>query len=146
MRHQHARLVERWAAVVGPERLTVIVPDESDPDMLLRSFEGLLALPHGVLRRRNWQENRSLSWDEVELVRRCNERSVDGALPERPESVPIEAAVEAVVGAVDTAARKRLGSDLASPVEEAPAKELPRVLVRRVVRRAGRRFGACWRR
>ncbi|GAB3658248.1 hypothetical protein [Glycomyces tarimensis] len=219
VRHRHGRLVERWAAAVGPDHVTVIVSDESDRDMLLRSFESLLALPHGVLRRRPDQANRSLSWDEVELVRRCNEafaavklppatyhtcfrqgavkrmkaarkpgpdepaiatpdwaldracelgeetalqvaklgvrvvgnldrlseRPTAAALPERPEAVPVQAAVEAIVGAVDAAARKQPSSRLASPVDEAPVKELVRVLVRRVARRVARRCKA-WRR
>lgn len=219
VRHHHGRLVERWAAAVGPDRVTVIVPEESDPDMLLRSFEDLLALPRGLLRRRPDQANRSLSWDEVELVRRCNEafaavrlppaayhtcfrqgavkrmkakrvpgphesaivtpdwaldrarelgeetarriaelgvrvvgdlnrlaeRPPGGPVPEPPDAVPMEAAVEAIVGAVDFAARKQLNAELASPVEEAPAKELARVLLRRVARRLTRRLRT-WRR
>ena len=81
LRHHHGQLVERWAAAVGPDRLTVIVTDESDHDMLLQAFEDLLALPRGVLRRRPDQANRSLTWDEVELVRRCNEVFAARKLP-----------------------------------------------------------------
>lgn len=218
VRHRHGRLVERWAGAVGADRVTVIVPEESDHDMLLRAFEDLLALPRGLLRLRPDQANRSLTWDEVELVRRCNEafaavrlppaayhtcfrqgavkrmkagrvpgphesaivtpdgaldrarelgeetarqvaelgvrvvgdlnrlaeRPAGGPVPEPPDAVPAEAAVEAIVGAVDFAARKQLNAKLASPVEEAPAKELARVLLRRVTRRLTRRLRA-WR-
>ncbi|WP_035703918.1 hypothetical protein [Glycomyces tenuis] len=219
LRHRHGRLVERWAAAVGPDRLTVIVPDESDRGMLLRSFEELLALPRGVLRQRPDQANRSLTWDEVELVRRCNEllaeqklppaayytyfrngavkrmktarrpgpdepaiatpgwaldrtaelgeetarqvsklgvrvlgdldrlaeRPVCGEPPEEGDPALVEAAAEAIVGAVDAAARRQPSSRLSSPVDEAPAKELAKVLARRASRRVSRRFRA-WRR
>ncbi|GAB3231976.1 hypothetical protein GCM10027447_27490 [Glycomyces halotolerans] len=219
LRHRHGRLVERWAEAVGPGRVTVIVPDESDPGMLTRSFEQLLALPDGVLRPRPDQANRSLTWHEVELVRRCNEafaarnlppaayhtyfrhgavkrmktarkpgpdepaivtpdwaldrscelgaeaarqvrrlgvrvmgdldrlaeRTDGGEPPEETDPALTQAAAEAIVGAVDAAFRKQPDSRLASPVEEAPAKELARVLVKRVTRRVSRRFRA-WRR
>jgi hypothetical protein len=48
-RHHHDQLIERWSAVVGPENLTVVVADQSRPEMLLRTFESLLALPSGIL-------------------------------------------------------------------------------------------------
>src|ERR1700704_5483837 len=41
LRHRHDELVARWAAVTGPENLTVIVVDESDRLLLLRVFETL---------------------------------------------------------------------------------------------------------
>ena len=73
-RHRHDELVRRWAGVVGPERVTVIVLDEQDHGMLLRSFEDLLGIPHGTLVAHNVHANRSLTLAEVELMRVFNRR------------------------------------------------------------------------
>lgn len=72
-RHRHGELVRRWAGVVGPENLTVIVVDGSDPGMLLRTFESLTGLPDGSLVPKDDVVNRSLTLGEVELVRFVNE-------------------------------------------------------------------------
>ena len=71
-RHDHAALVERWASVVGPERVTVVVLDRADHGFVLRAFEELLALPPGLLDAAPAGENRSLGVAEVELLRRLN--------------------------------------------------------------------------
>ena len=63
----------RWAAVTGPENLTVIVVDEADRLMLLRVFESMLALPEGFLTPEENAANRSLTAAEAELVRRLSE-------------------------------------------------------------------------
>lgn len=73
LRHRHDELVARWAAVTGPENLTVIVVDEGDRLMLLRMFEPLLALPEGFLVPEENAANRSLTAAEAELVRRLSE-------------------------------------------------------------------------
>lgn len=72
-RHHHGRLVERWSAAVGPRNLTVIVVDQAEPAMLLRSFESLLALPAGLLVPEEGLTNRSLTFGETELVRLLNQ-------------------------------------------------------------------------
>lgn len=71
-RHRHDALVRRWAEIVGPDRVTAIVLDETDPGMLLRSFENLLGVPHNTLVARDVAANRSLTAAEVELLRRFN--------------------------------------------------------------------------
>jgi hypothetical protein len=71
-RHRHDVLVERWASIVGPENVTVIVPDENDRDFLLRTFEDLLGLPSGLLAAEKVTENRSMTAGEIELVRQVN--------------------------------------------------------------------------
>jgi hypothetical protein len=71
-RHNHDVLVERWAAIVGPENVTVIVPDEADRAFLLRRFEELLGIPSGLLVAERSNENRSLTLGEIELVRQMN--------------------------------------------------------------------------
>jgi hypothetical protein len=72
-RHSHGDLVRRWADVVGPDHLTVIVLDESNRRMLLDTFEALLALPSGVLQPEEGLTNRSLTAGEIEVIRRINE-------------------------------------------------------------------------
>jgi hypothetical protein len=71
-RNHHDVLVERWASVVGPENLTVIIVDEADRTFLMRTFEELLGLPTGLLVVEKGTENRSLTFSETELVRQIN--------------------------------------------------------------------------
>ena len=71
-RHDQAEQVAKWAAVAGPANVTVIVLDESDRGMLLRTFEALLDLPTGTLVPDN-VSNRSLTLGEVEVIRLLNE-------------------------------------------------------------------------
>jgi hypothetical protein len=72
-RHRHDRVVERWAQAAGADRVTVVVVDESDPMMLMRTFEAMLALRDGTLVPGQVAANRSLTLPEVELVRRFNQ-------------------------------------------------------------------------
>jgi hypothetical protein len=71
-RNRHDELVNRWCSVVGPDHVTVIVLDGSDPDFLLRTFEVLLDIPEGLLKRIDDRRNRSLTRGEIELVRQMN--------------------------------------------------------------------------
>ncbi|WP_372728236.1 hypothetical protein [Nocardioides sp.] len=71
--HDVARLVNRWVKVVGPERFTLIVSDESDRVLLPHTFEDLLGLPQDTLKSHPTRSNRGLSWAETELVRCVNE-------------------------------------------------------------------------
>jgi hypothetical protein len=64
--------VQRWSSVVGPDRVTVIVLDETDRSFLLRTFEELVGLPSGLLAAERGTENRSLTVGEIELVRQVN--------------------------------------------------------------------------
>ena len=70
--HRHDQLIERWAAVLGPERVTAVVVDERDHAMLLRVFEGLLGLRDGTLVAERDLSNRSMTLAEVEAVRAFN--------------------------------------------------------------------------
>ncbi len=72
-RHRHDRLIARWAAAAGAQNLTVIVVDESDRLILLRTFESLLGLPGGFLTPDRTAANRSLTLAEAEVVRLLNE-------------------------------------------------------------------------
>ncbi|MGW0228455.1 hypothetical protein ACWDWO_09090 [Actinopolymorpha singaporensis] len=71
-RHRHDRLIERWVDVVGRDRVTVVVVDDSERDMVLRVFESLLGLPDGTLPAVPVATNRSLSLGETEMLRRFN--------------------------------------------------------------------------
>ncbi|GAB3999785.1 hypothetical protein GCM10029992_29590 [Glycomyces albus] len=68
-RHRHDLFVKRWAAAADPERVTVLVVDDSQPDRLLRDFEALLGLPEETLRKEKNTTNRSLTAGETEAVR-----------------------------------------------------------------------------
>lgn len=68
--YDQGELVERWARLVGPENVTVIIADKSDPALLTGSFEAMLGLPVGVLHRK--MSNRSLTAVETELFRQVN--------------------------------------------------------------------------
>jgi hypothetical protein len=71
-RHRVDRLVERWAAEVGTDRMTVVVIDERDHDHILRVFERLLGLKVGTLVADDDLMNRSMTLPEVEAVRAFN--------------------------------------------------------------------------
>jgi hypothetical protein len=71
--HRHDGLIERWAAVLGRDRVTAVVVDERDHAMLLRVFEQLLMLREGTLAPVRDLSNRSLTLPEVEAVRAFNE-------------------------------------------------------------------------
>jgi hypothetical protein len=75
--HDTQRLVERWVATVGEDRFTLIVSDESDRQLLPRTFEGMLGLPHGTLRPDPARSNRGLTWAETELIRAINDVVAD---------------------------------------------------------------------
>lgn len=66
--------VRRWSEVVGRDRVHVVVTDKSEPRRLFDSFEDLLGIPRGVLQAQKSSANRSFTLEEIELVRRVNER------------------------------------------------------------------------
>jgi hypothetical protein len=72
-RHDHAALVERWAEAAGAENVCVVALDEADRGGLTRSFEHLLGLDAGFLETPHAVANRSLTYGEIELVRRLNQ-------------------------------------------------------------------------
>lgn len=76
-RHRHDRLVRRWAALAGAERVTVVVVDERDPASLPGVFERLLGVPAGTIVAHDNSRNRSLTFDEAEMVRAFNEQHAE---------------------------------------------------------------------
>lgn len=71
-RHDHGALVRRWAAAAGPGNLSVVVVDERERTMLMRTFEQLLALAPGTLEPKPSDSNRSMTMAEIELIRQLN--------------------------------------------------------------------------
>jgi hypothetical protein len=72
-RHRHGKLVAKWASIVGPDNISVVVADDQDRDGLSRAFEGLLGVPEGLLvPPPAAPTNRSLTAAEIELVRQLN--------------------------------------------------------------------------
>ena len=70
-------LVTTWLELVGRDRLTVIVLDPADRDLVPHAFESLLGLEPGTLTASELSgdlSNRSFTLAEAELVRRLNER------------------------------------------------------------------------
>jgi len=73
-RHRHDIVVERWAKLVGSDRVTVVVVDDSNRDGIYHDFENLLGLPKdALLKQRKHTMNRSMTTAESELLRRLNE-------------------------------------------------------------------------
>lgn len=73
--HDQGKLVARWARIVGPEKVTVVVADKTRPNLLTDAFENLLGLPANELAHDPADQhsvNRSLTAVEAELFRRLN--------------------------------------------------------------------------
>jgi hypothetical protein len=83
--HRHDDLAARWAEVVGPDRMRLVVAGERDHDMVLRSFERLLGLRTNTLQHvPGAASNRSLTRPEAEALRAFNASFKDAGLdPER---------------------------------------------------------------
>jgi hypothetical protein len=82
-RHRHDALIGRWASIVGPESVAVVVLDESDRTMPYRSFEQMTGLPTGLLGESTDLANRSLTAAEVELMRQLNYLAVEEGWSDR---------------------------------------------------------------
>lgn len=67
--HDVEALVQRWVALVGPDRFTLVVADESDRGQLIDVFQRLLGLPAGTLQSHPDRSNQGFGLSELELVR-----------------------------------------------------------------------------
>ena len=73
IRHRHDIVVRRWADLVGAERVTVVVVDDSDRTGIYSAFEQLLGIPAGELAAfRDESNNRSMTVPEAEFLRALN--------------------------------------------------------------------------
>ncbi|MGY2872993.1 hypothetical protein ACVW00_000183 [Marmoricola sp. URHA0025 HA25] len=68
-------VVGRWAARVGHDRVTVLISDEHDRELIPRTFEAMLGLPAGMLVPPPGRSNTSLSFVEAEAIRELNRRA-----------------------------------------------------------------------
>jgi hypothetical protein len=71
-RHGHGDVLARWARVLGPQRLTLIVLDETDRELPFRTLETMLGVPKGTVNEIQGRTNRSLTLAEAEFIRRFN--------------------------------------------------------------------------
>ncbi|HVT22440.1 MAG TPA: hypothetical protein VHE57_13750 [Mycobacteriales bacterium] len=71
-RHRHGKLVTRWANLVGPDHVKVVIVDERERDGFLRAFESMLGVPQGLLVPAAAGANRSLTAAEIEMIRQIN--------------------------------------------------------------------------
>ncbi len=70
-RNDHGAVVERWANAVGPDRVAVLMVDVSQPRSIYDAFEDIIGLARDTLETPA-NRNRSMSAEEIELVRRLN--------------------------------------------------------------------------
>ena len=72
--HDLAATIADWREVLPADRIIVVAADESDRAQILRVFEGLLALPDGLLQSvvEAASSNTSLSYERAELLRQLN--------------------------------------------------------------------------
>jgi hypothetical protein len=111
VRHRHEVVLARWAEIVGPDRVTAVVVDGKDHDLLLRRFEALLALPDGALvAKPAARRNASLTWGEVELLRRVNTVFQERKLPDELYAAAIRS------GMLPRLARARADLTSAEPI------------------------------
>jgi hypothetical protein len=74
-RHSHHIEIAKWAEVVGKDRITVIISDESRPEFLTDSFFELVGAKTDNFRESKKEiVNRSMDMAEIELLRRINEK------------------------------------------------------------------------
>jgi hypothetical protein len=73
-RNDHAGVMGRWADLLGPDRVTLLVLDDADRGGLFRTFEALLGLPQGLLvpDPAMSASNRSMTAAEAEMLRLVN--------------------------------------------------------------------------
>ncbi len=74
-RHDHPDVIQRWVDVFGAENVTLIVVDETKPNLIYETFESLLNLPNKVLKPVEEKGlNRSLTWEEICLLLDMNKK------------------------------------------------------------------------
>lgn len=71
-RNFHGESIANWAKVFGAQNITVMVVDETEPDLLYAEFNELLGLPAGFLTPAETGGNRSLTVEEVEFLQTIN--------------------------------------------------------------------------
>lgn len=141
-RNNHHVLAQRWADVVGADRVTVIVLEDVDRSAMFRTFAQLLDLPEEILTTRmDLTSNRSMTAAESELVRRLNKEvkhslnwgeyqrlvrvGVAKSIVERREPAPDEPRLHTPDWALDAAAER--GSAMAAGIRESGVRVIGNV-------------------
>jgi hypothetical protein len=74
-RHSHHIEIAKWSEIVGKERISVIISDESKPSFLTESFFGLVGVKTDNFRESKKDVvNRSMDLAEIELLRQINQK------------------------------------------------------------------------
>lgn len=71
-KHRYDLIARRWANVLGPEKLAVIVANEEDPSFIFSAFGSLLGLHGGTLSAPPKRTNPSLSAFEADTLAELN--------------------------------------------------------------------------
>jgi hypothetical protein len=71
-RHMHGEVVARWSEAFGPSAVTVLIADESKPEVLFDSLNTFLGLDKDFLKAQATGSNRSLSLEEISLLLELN--------------------------------------------------------------------------
>lgn len=71
-RHFHGQVVARWADVFGCANLTVLIVNEAQPTFLFDEINKYLDLPSNTLQSAEKGSNRSLTMEEIALLREIN--------------------------------------------------------------------------
>jgi len=136
-RNNHHVLAQRWADVVGADRVSVIVLEDVDRSAMFRTFAQLLDIPEEILvSRMDLTSNRSMTAAESELVRRLNKQvksqldwgqyqrlvrvGVAKSIVERREPAPDEPRLHTPDWALDAAAER--GAVMAEGIRESGVK------------------------
>lgn len=80
-RASQGEIVDRWARIVGPENVTVVVVDPSHRERLTDAFEGMLGLESGFLRAAADDANRSMTVEEASMMLELNRAYADPDTP-----------------------------------------------------------------
>ena len=74
-RHDHPVVIQRWVDVFGPENVSLLVVDETKPNLIYETFSELLSLPNDLLKQIEEKGlNRSLTWEEICLLLEMNKK------------------------------------------------------------------------
>jgi hypothetical protein len=74
-RHDHPGVIQRWIDAFGAENVTLLVVDESQPNLIYETFNEVLGLPNGLLGPVEEKGlNRSLTWEEICLLLELNKK------------------------------------------------------------------------
>ncbi len=73
-RHFHGQVIARWADVFGSSNITVLIVNEAQPTFLFDEINKYLELPSNTLQSADSGSNRSLTMEEIALLREINKQ------------------------------------------------------------------------